>query len=270
MKVLRDLLILVLFFSLCWWLFSIWRPFDDPDQVELVSLEHEEKLADLILDQMIEDPSWKENHSYADTALQKISSRLLDSLGLTDYDYKFYLIESSTINAFALPGGNIVVFTGLMEFADSPEEVTSVLAHEIGHVEKRHVVDRLIQEFSLAILIGAFGGGDAILLKDILNTLIKSKFSRGQEEEADNFGLELLERSNIEPSHMGSFFKKLDRNSSDLDEHLELIMSHPALNSRVKKAYQYELSPDFVQIDLDVDWDKVSSVLNSNSSEQAL
>jgi predicted Zn-dependent protease len=266
MKKIRDLLMLIAIFGLCWWIFSLWQPFNSEDGSKLVSIEQEEQLAELLMGAMEEDPSWKINKAYPDSVLNQIADRLLDSLGFTDYDYQFYLVESPSINAFAMPGAHIVVFTGLMEFAENPEDVASVLAHEIGHVEERHVIDRLVQEFSIAVILSVFGGGDAILLKDILNTLISSKFSRGQEEEADDFGLRLMEKSGIDPSHMGSFFKRLDRNSDQLGVELEMIMSHPALNSRVKKAYQYKTADQFEEKEMEIDWEKVKLSLNPESS----
>jgi len=169
------------------------------------------------------------------------------------------------VNAFALPGGNIMVYTGLIDFSESPNEVAAVLAHEIGHVEQKHVVDRILKEFSLGILFTVIAGGDAVILQDIFRSLISAKFNRSQEEDADDFALRLLEKSKIRPSHMASFFKRLKAESGDLDESLEPLMSHPALNSRIKKSYEYQLKEGFEDLEFDLDWEKVKLGLNQAS-----
>lgn len=84
--------------------------------------------------------------------------------------------------------------------------MAAVLAQEIGHVEQKHVVDRILKEFSLGILFTVIAGGDAVILQDIFRSLISAKFNRSQEEDADDFALRLLEKSKIRPSHMASFF----------------------------------------------------------------
>lgn len=265
MKILRDFIFLLAIFGAVWIVFTKWNPFDGDLPIELITIEQEEQLGEKMIEMMSDNPSWEVNSSFADTAINIIANRLLDSMGLTDYDYHFTLVESSEVNAFALPGGNIMVYTGLIDFSESPNEVAAVLAHEIGHVEQKHVVDRILKEFSLGILFTVIAGGDAVILQDIFRSLISAKFNRSQEEDADDFALRLLEKSKIRPSHMVSFFKRLKAESGDLDESLEPLMSHPALNSRIKKSYEYQLKEGFEDLEFDLDWEKVKLGLNQAS-----
>lgn len=165
------------------------------------------------------------------------------------------------MNAFTIPGGNIYVFKGLISFCDSPEQLAAVLAHEMGHVEKRHTVDRLVREFGLSILFSIMTGGDSVLLSDVYQTLISTGFSRSQEKEADQFALELLEDANISPKSIASFFRKLNRENLAYNEKIELIMTHPHNNARIKASLAYEVDVDFKEIPLDLNWEKIKRAL---------
>ena len=108
------------------------------------SVDQEEELGDLI-----KDGIWSKFpavHSYkADSAMEIIAGRLLAALDSTPYRYQFRIIDNDQVNAFTIPGGNIYIFSGLITKSDSPEEVAAVLAHEIGHAEKRHVVNKIVK-----------------------------------------------------------------------------------------------------------------------------
>ena len=119
-----------------------------------------------------------------------------------------------------------------------------VLAHEMGHVEKRHTVDRLVREFGLSILFSIMTGGDSVLLSDVYQTLISTGFSRSQEKEADQFALELLEDANISPKSIASFFRKLNRENLAYNEKIELIMTHPHNKARIKASLAYDVDVD--------------------------
>jgi predicted Zn-dependent protease len=123
-----------------------------------------------------------------------VSKRLKQQIPASAYDYNIIVLDDTQVNAFTIPGGNIYVFKGLISFCDSPEQLAAVLAHEMGHVEKRHTVNRLVREFGLSILFSIITGGDGVLLSDLYQTLISTGFSRSQEKEADQFALELAQR----------------------------------------------------------------------------
>lgn len=267
LKVLRDAAILMVLFGIGWAVFtySPWFKMDDLD--DTFPIETEEDLGDLVLDLFYNEKVYERvEGNAADSALVIIAERLLENIELTEYDYNIQLVRSEQINAFTLPGGNIVVFTGLLEFAETPEEVAAVLAHEMGHVEERHTIDALMREFSLSILFTMAGGNESVLLNDVLQSLISTGFSRGQEAEADEFSLELLHKSKISPRALASFFRRLNRKYGSLDEELEIFLTHPAKNSRIKSAMEYELPEDFEEIPYDLDWDAVKASISADST----
>ncbi len=125
------------------------------------------------------------------------------------------------------------MFSGLIEFTESPEELAAVLAHEIGHAEKRHVVSKLVKELSIAVILTGLSNGDPSLVAKILKEIIGSSFDREQENEADQFGLRLLERADISPKNLARFFERLKAKDLDYDASLELLMSHPTTDKRI-------------------------------------
>lgn len=232
----------------------------DLDMSYDVSIKQEEKLGNLLKD-MIWDQFPKVNENTADTALQVIAKRLVQALDTTAYRYEFSLVKSDKINAFTIPGGNIYMFSELMKTAENPEEVAAVLAHEIGHAEQRHVVTKLIKELSLTVIVSVLSGGDPSLLTKILKDIIGNSFDRKQEEEADKFALDLLEKAGISPKNLAKFFEHLKEKDLDYDENLEILMTHPHNDKRIELARKYKTKNDFRSIPFNMDWEKVQASL---------
>jgi Zn-dependent protease with chaperone function len=162
-------------------------------------------------------------------------ARLLRELGgkLTQgsrYSYRFHLVDKAEINAFAMPGGIVVVNTGLVAATRRPEELAGVLAHEIQHVELRHSLKGIIKHSGLSGLwmfaTGDIGSGMA---GDAATRVLSLRFSREAEREADTRGLELLHRAGIDPSGMPDFFGMLARKSGSLPA---LMSTHPVSSER--------------------------------------
>ena len=231
-------------------------------KTSLMSFEQEIALGELVAAHII-SAQYKEplTSKTIDSMMWAVSKRLQQQIPATAYDYTIVVLDDPQVNAFTIPGGNIYVFKGLISFCDSPEQLAAVLAHEMGHVEKRHTVDRLVREFGLSLLFSIMTGGDSVLLSDVYQTLISTGFSRSQEKEADQFALELLEDANISPKSIASFFRKLNRENLAYNEKIELIMTHPHNNARIKASLAYEVDVDFKEIPLDLNWEKIKRAL---------
>lgn len=220
------------------------------------SIEQEEDLGNLFKDIIWDEYPVIENNA-ADTALQTITRRLVDQLDSSKYKYQFTIIKSKEINAFTIPGGNIFIFSGLIEMTESPEELAAVLAHEIGHAEKRHVVSKLVKQLSMTAIIGILSGGDPSMLMQVLKDVVGNTFDRGQEEEADRFALELLEKSSISPKSLARFFERLNENNLDYDKNLEILMTHPHNDNRINEVRKYKIKNNFEAKAFDLDWERV-------------
>ncbi|MFC2130656.1 M48 family metallopeptidase [Bacteroidota bacterium] len=257
-SLIRDLIILLTAALAIWAVFTIFPIIPDESDID-ISIEQEEKLGNLIVENILNNnPLFKQVHNEAlDSSLNNIMLRLEKGIGPTDYDYKIIVFDSPTINAAALPGGYILIFSELIKVTDNPEELTAVLAHEIAHIEKRHVIARLIKELGLSILTS----GDSMVLAEVFKYTTSTAFDRRQEREADEFALKLLENSQVHPFAIASIFRKFKEKSGSYNEIPEILSTHPHNNSRIKAALKYEVDENFKSKKFDIDWERVKSVL---------
>lgn len=255
-SILRDLLVLLGVFGLIWLVFSL---LSYPEEPHLLSIQKEEKLGEAYLDMILKNPNFgKFENKRVDSAVNVIGNRLLDGMKGTEYSYRFVVFDNEMINAFTIPGGNILISTGLIGFCDTPEELASVIAHEMGHVEKRHVVTRLIKELGIEILTS----GDQYVIGEVTGLLTSTSFDRKQEEEADLFASRLLEKSAIEPRTLATLFRKLEQETdNELMDHFEIISTHPNFSSRIREALSYKPGDDFEAVPVDLDWESIKAGL---------
>jgi len=260
-KILKELIVLVAIFLVIWAVF-IFIPFRPDSPEAAITIENEQKIGDLLMEAYLSDVKIVSD-STVTKAVDQIYKRLLTGIGETEYDYHIFIVQNDNINAFASLGGNIVLFTGLLKYADSPEEVAAVLAHEMGHVEKRHVVNKVVKELGVSLVLSILSGGDVGFLNEILQQSVSTVFDREQESEADNYGLKLLENSNIHPNVMAAIFRKIrDRYGSSTYESLEFLSSHPNTNKRIKKALEYKPKENFISKEISsVDWELIQEAL---------
>jgi predicted Zn-dependent protease len=182
--------------------------------------------------------------------LKRITDPLVAGIKDNRYPLKFHIVEDPTLNAFAMPGGNVVLHSGLLMAADSPEEIAGVLGHEIAHVTQRHSIRTIISSAGLYLIIQTMVGDVSGIVAVLANNsafLLDRKFSRDFEREADNHGWDYLRAANIQPEGMITFFKKMEAEEKRLREKmkeattidvdpgaLELLSTHPATDERMK------------------------------------
>ena len=158
--------------------------------------------------------------------LNRVGYRLVSQAPSNSYGFLFFPLKVPQINAFAMPGGFIAVFSGTVLAAQDESELASVMAHEIAHVTQRHIARMFenqkgstamaLGSFLLAVLAGAAGGsssgdaataimmgGQAALLSNQL------KFSRSAEQEADRLGFQILVNAGYDPMGMPRFFRRM-------------------------------------------------------------
>ena len=137
------------------------------------------------------------------------------------------------INAVALPGGQVLLFDGLVQQADSPEELAGVLGHEVGHVRERHVMTALLRQFGLSILLA---GADSGTTNSIFG-LASMGYSRDAEREADEYARARMAASNISPLGAAGFFERMAKQHGDTEDAPALLgwlASHPSSGERAK------------------------------------
>lgn len=223
--------------------------------VDTISIETEQKFGAAAFAQGKAGMTFIEGEAQA--AVADIGARLTQG---SAYQFHWYVVQDPSVNAFAMPGGYVVVHSGLIEAADSAEEVAGVLAHEVQHVERRHslkgIVHRLGWQAVLGLALGDVTGG---AWGDIAAELGNLKFSRDQESDADLQGLAALHRAGIAPQGMVSFFQKLSRQDGAT---IELLSSHPTSEARFAVLEQaIATRGDWPSKPLAYDWVKLKASL---------
>ena len=209
-----------------------------------MSISQENKLGDIIYSQilgsfrLINDP-------LITGYIQMLGNRLLMSDYNSSIKYRFLVANHYSINAFATPGGVIVINSGLITKANTEAELASVIAHEIAHVKSMHL-SRMHEESSevnittaLTVIATVIAGmydtstlGKAIVTGQNIKASKQISFRREHEKEADRLAINILARANISPYAMSDFFKTLAKENNN-NEGLEFLRSHPVTKNRI-------------------------------------
>ncbi|HEY5133855.1 MAG TPA: M48 family metallopeptidase, partial [Candidatus Krumholzibacteriaceae bacterium] len=157
-----------------------------------------------------------------------------------DIDYHFAVIKKDEVNAFALPGGYVYVYTGLMKVVDDEAQLASVIAHEVGHVAARHATERLTTmygyQFIVGIILGENPNGYAKLVSDMVSTGGFLKYSRNNEFEADQLGAKYVYAAGYDPAGMVELLGKLkDVEAREPGKFETWLMTHPATGDRLAR-----------------------------------
>lgn len=169
-----------------------------------------------------------------DPTIDRIVGRLARASGDDRYEFHTYIVEDPTVNAFAAPGGYIVIFRGLLDKTRLPEEAAAVLAHEMQHVLHRHSVRGMMRGASIWIGLALLTGGSPDVITGLAGSLGGLAYQRGDESEADLDGLRLLEEAGIDPEAMVRMLELLDNVQGDAPEPLKYFSSHPLTKERIE------------------------------------
>lgn len=197
--------------------------------------------------------------------LNRLGARLVEASGSSDQRFTFFPIIDRGVNAFAMPGGYVGVYTGLLVMAQHESELASVLAHEIAHVSQHHVARMIdgtranplitLASLGAAILAAQAGSGDAmagaLVLGSGYNLQKQLDFTYAFEQEADRIGMQTLIDAKFDPAAMPAFFERLQKNNRmDESNAPEFLRTHPVTYKRIADAqgrlagHPYRQTPD--------------------------
>lgn len=193
---------------------------------------------------------WKQDIT-KEAYVQDVGNQLTRFVSRKSIKYEFHVLKSSQINAFAIPGGQIFVFTGLLDFASSEAELAMVLAHEIAHVDLYHCVELFQYEEALkTIKMDKLGR-----IADIIRRIEAQGYSKYQELEADSQGIRVGMQSRYNPFAVVDFFSRLkiyfnepetkkytnpiSETAGSIEDAMESYWaSHPITQERIKRLEQ--------------------------------
>jgi len=180
------------------------------------------------------------------TFIEKLGYSILDQVGPTPFEFKFYVVNGLDPNAFAIPGGYIFVTTGLLVLAENEQEVAGVLGHEIAHVTQRHIAQMIerskrLNIASLAAIVAAMlagrggtGSQAGVAMAAATAGALQLKYTREMETDADQNGLHYLIKAGYDPNGLISFLKRIHRISLAIAPNIPpYLLTHPAVENRI-------------------------------------
>lgn len=197
-------------------------------------------------------------------AVREIGARLTRG---SRYQYHWAVLDEPSINAFAAPGGQVVVHRGLIAAAKTPEELAGVLAHEVQHIEQRHTLKSMINGLGVAALATVVLGDVSAMAGVLAYQVGTLSYSRDLEAEADRLGLDALARARIAPEGMAHFFRTLEKEAPQMP--IELLSSHPATDARID-AIEAGIAalPKQGYLPLAIDWPAVQASISRDDEPQ--
>ncbi len=164
--------------------------------------------------------------------VNRIGQRLAQHSQRPNIPYTFQVVDDNNVNAFATMGGYVYIHTGLMETAENEAELASVIGHEIGHIVGRHAIEQMRETAIAQGLLSTAGLDSSQAVQIGIDLALRRPNSRGDELEADGFGLDNLKKSGYAPSAMVSFMEKLLQQGSSVPS---ILSTHPATSERIKR-----------------------------------
>ena len=218
---------------------------DKNNNINIFSIEDDKQLGLQVSEEIAQNPNEfpiLSETEYADAYkyLNDILDEILDSDDIAykdEFAWKLHIIDQDVLNAFAVPGGYIYVYTGLIEYLDKEDDLAGVLAHEIAHVDQRHSTQQLQTQYGLDILLSVALGQNPGQLKQIAGALAGNlaslSFSRKHEEEADKFSVYYLEETSYQCNGAFTFFQKLI-DSDQAGQTPTFLSTHPDPAERIE------------------------------------
>lgn len=175
--------------------------------------------------------------------VESVGAKVASQASRKDVDWKFYVVDSSAVNAFALPGGHVFVTTGSLKAMKSEAALAGLLGHEIAHVEKRHGVKN-IQKTLLAQGIAFAALGDQStgvqVAAQAAIMLAMNGYSRSNESESDRVGMELAYQAGYDPRGLLEFFETIEHShDKESPKWMEWLSTHPRTDDRIAQVNRF-------------------------------
>ncbi|CAM9336463.1 unnamed protein product, partial [Ascophyllum nodosum] len=181
----------------------------------------------------------------ASRTVERIGKRIADASGLEGCNWEFIVVKDDNMNAFALPGGKVVVFTGLFEVTPNSDALASVLGHEVGHVVANHGGEKVskgfLKEALLLMLVVVTGYDYFDAARSIGSLVFDLPNSREMEREADYIGMQLTAKACFDPQEMPETFARMNATAKKkrIMKGPAYLSTHPADEERIAKQREW-------------------------------
>jgi predicted Zn-dependent protease len=191
-------------------------------------------------------------------------SALLHRIEPKAKDLDVRVVNLPIVNAVTLPGGKIVIFDRLIQEAQTPDEVAGVIAHEIGHVRHRDVMESLLRQLGLSVLLGGLDGN----VGGYTNALLAATYSRDAETRADGYAIDALNRAGVSPEPIAQFFRRLsggEMKGEGAARIMNYFSTHPMSTDRAARFDHAANAHGKYSPALDADaWSKLRAICSSD------
>lgn len=237
MKLFLKFLLLVALF------FASWFVLRQVDWVTLLKVKQmtrttEEKLGNLFWEMLNQTEDIDHSPEVAGT-IDSLVTHLCKANALDREKIKLHVVEKDMVNAFTLPDGHLVVLTGLVNESENEAELLGVIAHELAHVEKNHVMKKLVKEIGLSVLISMTKGGSGETVRQTMQLLTSSAYDRELEREADLTAVDFLIKAKVDPEPFANFLYRLSENEEHIPRQVFWITTHPDSKERAENIINY-------------------------------
>lgn len=242
------LLILIAFLSIL--ISCQTAPITGRSQLVLVSPQEASQMGNAAFQEVIKEEGTSDNPQYK-SRLTRVSARIVSVADTPNYDWEYRVIKGdNVVNAFALPGGKIGVYTGMFRVAESDAALATVIGHEVAHVAANHGAERasagILANLGSAGLQAALGSQNPAVMSAIMSAYGIGvnvggilPFSRTQEAEADRIGLIYMAEAGYDPKEAIAFWEKMQSESGGASAPPEFLSTHPSYGTRISNLKQW-------------------------------
>lgn len=236
-KVVFQGIITVLVFLASWFILK------QVDWMNILKIEHrkqnlEEKLGEMFV-KYFDSDSREHLDEFTTESIDSILTTITKKNHLDRDKIHLHILENSDVNAFALPDGHMIIYDGLIKAADSQEELTGVICHELAHIELDHVMKKLVKEVGLNILISMTTNGGQNMTQEAARVLSSSAYDRTLESAADQKAVDYMIAAEVNPEPFAGFLYRIREKEDILSQKLSWISTHPESEERAKNIIDY-------------------------------
>jgi predicted Zn-dependent protease len=177
------------------------------------------------------------NDSLVTHTIDSIVTRICEANNINRSELKIHVVKQDDVNAFALPGGHLVVYSGLIRGTANAEALSGVLSHEIAHIQLDHVMKKLVKEVGLSVLISMGGGKGGETVAETARMLSSSAFDRKLEKQADLQAVDYMQQAAINPEPFAQFLYTIS--DKDAPGYFTWISTHPESKERAEYILEY-------------------------------